>query len=137
VSTERKLPGYMTEDLTLRIVAGPASYQAFTDKPVEYIVVANQRDDVLAYIYANDEDDVVAWLSRPAAGLEGHNTYYPWMMRLRELKARGVPPSAALDELARAGTDTPVNPRSHVVPNSRQHAASLAALEEIARAPGQ
>jgi hypothetical protein len=122
----------MTEDLSLREVSGPPSYKGITDKPVEYIAVANQSDDIIAYVYANDEDDVVAWLTRPAAGHEAHGAYYPWMMKLRELKARGVTPSAALGELVRDGTDAPANPRSHVVPGSRQHAASLAALKQIA-----
>jgi len=132
MSTDRKPPGYMTEDLQLREVSGPLSYKGVTDKSLEYIAVANQNDDIIAYIYANDEDDVVAWLARPAAGHEAHGAYYPWMVKLRELKARGVKPSVALDELARDGTDAPANPRSHVVPGSRQHAASVAALKEIA-----
>jgi hypothetical protein len=132
MSTDRKPPGYMTEDLQLREVSGPPSYKGITDKPVEYIAIANQSDAVIAYIYANDEDDVAAWLARPAAGHEGHGAYYPWMIKLRALKARGVPPTAALDELAREGTDAPQDPRSHVVPGSRQHADSLAALKQIA-----
>jgi hypothetical protein len=124
----------MTEDLQLREVSGPATYQGITEKAVEYIAVANQSDDIIAYVYANDEDDVVAWLARPAAGHEAHGAYYPWMIKLRALKARGVAPTAALDELARDATDAPANPRSHVVPGSRKHAASLAALKELAGA---
>ena len=134
-STDRTPPGYMTEDLEFRVVSGPPSYKGITDKPVDYIGVANQSDDLIAYIYANDEDDVVAWLAHPAAGHEGHGAYYPWMIKLRELKARGIKPSAALDELVRGGTDAPASPRSHVVPGPRQHAASLAVLKEIAGVP--
>jgi hypothetical protein len=135
VSTDRKPPGYLTEDLQLRVVAGPASYQGITEKPVEYIAVVNQSDELIAYIYANDEDDVVAWLARPAAGDEAHGAYYPWMVKLRALKARGVKPSAALDELVQGGVDVPATPRSHIVPGSRQRAASLAALKQIADVP--
>lgn len=134
MSTDRKPPGYMTEDLQLREVSGPPSYKGITEKPVEYIAIANQSDDVIAYIYANDEDDVVAWQARPAVGHEAHSAYYPWMIKLRDFKARGLKPSAALDELVRGGTDDPANPRGHVVPGSRQHAASLAALKQLAGA---
>jgi hypothetical protein len=132
MGTDRKPPGYMTEDLTLRVVGGPPTYKGITEKPLEYIAIANQSDVVIAYIYANDEEDVAAWLARPAAGHEGHSAYYPWMVKLRDCKARGLPPSAALDELVRDGTDAPANPRSHVVPGPRQHADSLAALKQLA-----
>jgi hypothetical protein len=135
MSTGRKPPGYMTEDLQLREVAGPPTYKGITEKPVEYIAIANQSDALIAYLYANDEDDVVGWLARPAAGHEGHSAYYPWMVKLRDCKARGLAPSAALDELVREKTDTPEDPRSHVVPGSRQHAASLAELKQIAGVP--
>jgi hypothetical protein len=128
MSTDGKPPGYMTEDLQLREVSGPPSYKGLTEKPIDYITIANQSDDIIAYIYANDEDDVVAWLARPGV----HSGYSPWMHKLRALKARGVAPSAALDELTRDGTDAPDDPRSHVVPGSRQRAASLAALKQIA-----
>jgi hypothetical protein len=132
MTTDRKTPGYMTEDLQLREVSGPPTYKGITEKPVDYVEVANPSDEIIAYIYVNDEDDVVAWLARPAAGHEGHGAYYPWMMKMRALKARGVKPSAALDELVQGGTDAPDNPRSHVIPGSRQHAASLTALKAIA-----
>ena len=132
MSEDRKPPGYMTEDLTLRVVSGPPSYKGVTDKPVEYLTIANQSDVVVGYLYANDEDDVVSWQPRPAAGNDAHSTYYRWMMMLRDAKARGLAPSAALDELVRIGVDHPEKPRSHVVPGPRQHAASLAALREIA-----
>jgi hypothetical protein len=132
MTTDRKTPGYMTEDLQLREVSGPPSYKGTTDKAVEYIAIANERDVIIAYIYANDEDDVVAWLTRPDGGHEAQGAYYPWMIKLRELKARGLKPLAVLDELVRVGTDTPTNPHSHVVPTSRRHATSLPALKELA-----
>lgn len=132
MSSERKPPGYMTEDLTLRQVAGPQSYKGITEKAVEYIAIANQSDVVVGYLYANDEDDVTGWQPRPAAGPDANSTYYRWMMMLRDCKARGLKPSAALDELERIGNDHPEKPFSHVVPGSRQHAPSLAALKEIA-----
>jgi hypothetical protein len=134
MSTDRKPPGYMTEDLTLRVVSGPPSYKGITEKAVEYIAIANQSDVIVGYLYANDEDDVVGWQPRPAAGNDAHSTYYRWMMMLRDCKARGLPPSAALEELVRVGVDHPEKPRSHVAAGPRQQAASLAALKEIAGA---
>ncbi|MEO3860689.1 hypothetical protein [Acrocarpospora sp. B8E8] len=135
MSTDRNPPGYMTEDLQLREISGPPSYKGITDKSVDYIAIANQSDVIIAYIYANNEDDVVGWQIRPAAGHEAHSAYYPWMIKLRDCKARGLRPSAALDELVRDEIDAPANPCSHVVPGSRQHAVGLAALKQIAGAP--
>lgn len=132
MSTDRKPPGYMTEDLTLRQVSGPPSYKGITEKAVEYIAIANQSDVIVGYLYANDEDDVVGWQPRPAAGNDANSTYYRWMMMLRDCKARGLAPSAALDELVGKGVDHPEKPRSHVAPGPRQQAPSLAALKEIA-----
>jgi hypothetical protein len=134
MSTDRKPPGYMTEDLQPRQIAGPVDYKGITDKPVEHITIANQSGVIIAYVYANDEDDVVGWQPRPAAGHQAHSAFYPWMIKLRDCKARGLEPSAALDELVRGETDDPVNPESHVVPGPRQHAPSLAALKQIAGA---
>jgi hypothetical protein len=134
MSTDRKPPGYMTEDLTFREVSGPPSYKGITDKPVEYIEIANQSDVIVGYLYANDEDDVASWQPRPAAGPDAHSTYYRWMMKLRDAKARGLKPSAAFDELVGIGIDHPEKPRSHVAPRPRQHAASLAALKQLAGA---
>ncbi|MBO3749512.1 hypothetical protein J5X84_25830 [Streptosporangiaceae bacterium NEAU-GS5] len=123
-------PGYLTEDLQLREVSGPPSYRGITSGPVQYIAIANQSGVVIAYIYANDEDDVAGWQARPDVGHEAHSGYYPWMIKLRACKARGLPPSAALDELVRDEVDTPQDPRSHVVPGPRRHADSLEALRD-------
>ena len=121
-------PGYLTDDLQLRFLAGPPSYRHATDKPVDYISVSNPVGVVVGFIYANDDDDVVAWLPRRAAGHEAHSSYYPWMVRLRDCKVRGLRPSLALEELiAVAGVDG-----TQVVAGPRQHAASLVALKAIA-----
>lgn len=127
-------PGYMTEDLELRVVSGPPRYRARTEGPVEYLTIADQSGFVVGFIYANDADDVAGWMSRAAAGHQAHSAYFPWMMKLRACKARGLPPSAALDELMRGGTDAAQNPRSHVVPETRRLALSMAALQETAEA---
>ena len=133
MSEVHKPPGYMTEDLELRVVSGPPRYLALTEGPVEYLSIAIPGGVVVGYIYANDEDDVVGWLSGSALDQQAaHSAYFPWMMKLRACKARGLLPSAALDELLRDDTGAAVDPRSHVVPGSRRRAPSLAALREAA-----
>ena len=134
MSTDREPPGYMTEDLQLRLISGPPSYRGITDKSVGYIAIANQSDVIVGYLYANDDDDVAAWQPRPAAGHDAYSTYYRWMVLLRDCKARGFKPSAAFEELVRIGDDHPENPVSHVVQGPRKYAPSLAALREIAGA---
>src|SRR5438105_3677661 len=130
--TERRPPGYLREDLEMRQIAGPISYAARTDKPVEYIALASQQDVVIGYIYANDEDKAAGWQPRPAAGFELHNYAASWMRKLQNAKDRGLKPSQALDELICAGTDYPARPLSHIVPGSRTTASGLAALKELA-----
>ena len=124
--------GYMSEDLEPRIVSGPPRYTSRTDKAVEYIALADQQDQVIGYIYANDEDDAAGWVLRPAAGVMATNLAAPWVRMLLDAKKRGLKPSAALDELIRAGTDYATAPRTHAVANSRASAASLTALQAYA-----
>lgn len=126
-------PGYMTEDLELRVIAGPPRYRARTEGPVEYLTVADQGGVVVGYIYANDGDDAAGWVSHAAAGHHAHSAYPPWMAKLRVCKARGLLPSAALTELVRDGTDSTENPRSRVQV-ARHCAPSVAGLREKAAA---
>ena len=118
----------MSEDLQPRIIAGPPLYTSRTEKPVEHIALADQRDVVFGYIYANNDDEAVGFEGRPAAGYESWNLVAPWNRMLSDAKRRGLKPSDALDELIRAGSVA----RSHVVPGSRRTAASLAALKKLA-----
>ena len=123
----RKVRGPMSEDLELRIVSGPPRYTSRTDKPVEHLALADDQGNVIGYIYANDEDEAAGWQARPAAGFHAQNLVAPWIRMLHEAKRRSLKPSAALDELMGCS-----HPHTHIVPNSRQRSANLAALKELA-----
>ena len=123
--------GPFSEDLEPRIVSGPPKYTSRTEKPVEHVALANARDVVIGYIYANDDDGAAGWVARAEAGPEDQNLVAPWIRMLQDAKRRGLKPSEALDEMIRAGSDA----RGHVVPGSRQAAASLAALKRLAKEP--
>src|SRR5204862_4791325 len=94
-----RAPGYLTEDLQPREIAGPPRYRSRTDKAVECIAIADRQEVVIGYLYANDEDDAAGWQARPAAGVEAQNLAAPWIRRLRDAKQRGLRPTEALDEL--------------------------------------
>ncbi|HEX7900830.1 MAG TPA: hypothetical protein VF950_23940 [Planctomycetota bacterium] len=127
---EDRRPGPFSEDLELRVVSGPPKYTSRTDKPVEHITLADARDVVIGYIYANDDDDAAGWVARAEADSEAWNLAARWARMLMDAKRRGLKPSGALDEMIRAGSDA----RSHVVPGSRRTAAGLAALRKLATA---
>jgi hypothetical protein len=123
-------PGFLTEDLELRVTGGPPRYRSKTDGPVDYITIRDAQDGVIGHIYANHEDDAAGWHPRPGAGPEALNLAAPWVRMLHAAKARGLAPTAALDELVARGTDQEANPRSMVV-YARQSAAGIAALAEL------
>ena len=134
MSQRRRAPGFLTEDLHPVQVGGPPRYTSRTDRPVEHIAIADQDDELLGYFYANDEDGAAGFVARPAAGPAAYNLTWRWVRMLHDAKARGIPPTAALDEMIRAGVDSTDNPRSHVASAERQRAASLAELEAKASA---
>ena len=127
MTTGRRPPGYMTEDLEMAKVSGPPKYTSRTDKAVDHIALADKQGTVIGYIYANDEDDAAGWQGRPSAGFAAQNLAGPWLMKLRDAKKRGLEPTAALDALMGAS-----DANSQVVPSSRQTSPSLAALKELA-----
>ncbi|MEU3291417.1 hypothetical protein ABZ722_03535 [Streptomyces longwoodensis] len=129
MSRERNVQPRLTEPLQFEEVAGPARYSRTTDKPVQYVTVANGQGTVLGYVWANDEDDAAGWKVRKAGGDEAFNRGALYVSRLRDAKARGISPSAALAELLR--DSDPANP-SHVVPGSLTQAPSLQAVKELA-----
>ncbi|GAA3600433.1 hypothetical protein [Kribbella ginsengisoli] len=133
---EIRTPGYLTEDLTLRIVGGPPCYRGVTDKPIEYIAIADVSDRVVGFLYANDDDDAVGWQPKAAAGQAAHSAYFPWMMKLRECKARGLSPTEALRELMSETPDSPEELHSYVVPGTWHSAAGLAILKRLANTEG-
>jgi hypothetical protein len=52
-------------------------------------------------VWANDEDDAAAWDAREAGGATAANSGMLWLEVLRDAKARGLAPTAALGEIAR------------------------------------
>ncbi|WP_030547217.1 hypothetical protein [Streptomyces albus] len=135
----RAVPRF-TEDLRLRQTGGPAVYGHTTGKPVRYLTVANDRAGVIGYLWANDEDGAAGWEPRPAAGGDAFNGARPWLARLRDAKARELPPTAALREIAEepateepaAGEPPAGGAAGTVVPGPLAEAPSLAALRDLA-----
>ncbi|WP_159394298.1 hypothetical protein [Streptomyces sp. NRRL S-495] len=121
----------LREDMQLKLVeGGPVDYAYRTDKPVEFVTVANEASGVLGYIWASDEDDAAGWVERPAVLVEASNSGSYWLRKLREAKARSLTPSQALAELAE---DRPGGRIGAIVPGSRSRADTVIALEEKAR----
>lgn len=129
MSRERQVDPRITEPLQFEEVAGPPRYARSTDKPVQYVTVANQQGAVLGYVWANDEDDAAGWKARQAGGDEAFNRGALYVSKLRDAKARGLSPTGALAELMR-DTD-PANP-SHVVPGSFKEASVLDVVKDLA-----
>ncbi|MEU3512396.1 hypothetical protein ABZ733_31855 [Streptomyces longwoodensis] len=129
MSRERNVQPRLTEPLQFEEVAGPPRYARTTDKPVQYVTVANGQGTVLGYVWANDEDDAAGWTVRKSGGDEAFNRGALYVSRLRDAKARGITPTAALAELL--GYSDPANP-SHVVPGSLTQAPSLQVVKERA-----
>ncbi|KQV16802.1 hypothetical protein ASC99_26895 [Kitasatospora sp. Root107] len=110
-------------------MGGPPRYTEQTDKPVEYVAVADKLVGVLGWAWVCDADDAAGFVERAAAGSNAHGASTSWDSYTREAKARELPPSHALAELiagqhARAG---------HLaVPGELARATSVAVLEERA-----
>ncbi|MGW4898385.1 hypothetical protein ACWEQL_40020 [Kitasatospora sp. NPDC004240] len=120
----------LADDMQLRRVeGGPVSYNPRTTHAVEYVAIANTTDGVIGYLWACDADDAAGWEGRRAVGPISMNGGKYWVMKLREAKARGIPPSAALAEFA---SDTGGGWSGQVVPGSRAQAASVAELQAVA-----
>ncbi|MGW1737112.1 hypothetical protein [Streptomyces sp. NPDC001937] len=125
---DRRNPRF-DEDLHFERSDGPPDYAYRTDGPVRYFAVADDTGTVLGYVWGNDQDDAAAWEPRPAAGPKAFNGGFLWEMKLREFKARGTTPTAALTEMFRDSGDIE---SSRVVPGSLAEAPTLAALKELA-----
>lgn len=117
-----------TEPLQFKVVGGPEDYGDTAESTVRYVVVAN-RSGVLGYLWAADEEDSAGYEPRPAGGGDAFNAGSPWIMKLREAKARSLKPSQALAELSELPGDEQMG---RVVPGSEAEAPSLAALTELA-----
>lgn len=121
----------LDEDLKLESVAGgPPRYRRDTQGPVQYLAIADPRDAVIGYVWANDADDAAGWLLRAAAGDDAFNEGFVWATKLHDAKARGVSPTAALTTMIR---DSDTVGTSHVVPGSSTEAPSLTMVKDLAR----
>ncbi|HEV8146923.1 MAG TPA: hypothetical protein VGP79_11100 [Bryobacteraceae bacterium] len=127
MTTRRRPPGYMTEDLELRVVSGPPKYTSRTDKPVDHITLQTTAGEVMGYIYVNDDDDAAGWCPHAGASPTAQNHAAFWIRILLDFKKRGLKPSAALDQMLRT-----THPRSHVVTGSRTTSTNLAELKVLA-----
>lgn len=117
--------GYFNEDLAPRITGGPPRYTSQTAGPVVYVAVTAGR--VIGYLYANDADDAAGWVPRLEATPAEQNLAAAWIFRLRDAKARGLAPVAALNELRGAASGP-----SAIPPDAPRAAESLAALRALA-----
>lgn len=125
--TRRPAPGYMTEDLELRIIAGPPRYASRTEKPVEYFALETAAGERIGYFYFNDADDAAGFRPQAGASPTALNHAAFWVQMLLDSKIRGLKPSGALAEMLAVNISL-----SRVVPGSRAVAESLGRLEEIA-----
>lgn len=129
MSRDPHVPPRVTEPLQWEEVASPPRYAKTTDKPVQYVAVADRSGTVLGYVWLNDEDDAAGWQFRRAGGDEAFNMGALWAGELHEAKERGLTPSAALAAMTREyGPEDP----SHIVPDSLKEAPSLQAVKELA-----
>ncbi|GAA4572230.1 hypothetical protein [Planotetraspora kaengkrachanensis] len=109
---------------------GPAEYRSTTGTFIRYFAVADDAGAVLGYVWAAHGDDAAAWEPRPSAGPEASDAGRLWSRRLREFKARGIAPIAALGEMfqepGHIGT-------GHAVAGSLTEAGDLPSLKALAR----
>jgi hypothetical protein len=108
---------------------GPPCYGPTTDKPVQYLAVADRDGEVLGYAWAGDED-AAAYEPREAGGPRAANEGGFWIRRLRDAKQRGILPSQALTELY--GTPETVG-KGRPLPGSLADAPNAAAGEAVAK----
>jgi hypothetical protein len=121
----RQPPGFLTEDLAPRITGGPPRYSSRTEGPVVYVPVTVGR--VIGYLFANDADDAAGWVPRLESTPAEQNLAAAWIFRLRDAKARGLAPVAALNELRGAASGP-----SAIPSDAPRTAESLDALRAIA-----
>jgi hypothetical protein len=120
---------FMNEPLQFKMVGGRPRYGNETDKPVEYVAVANEESGLIGYIWVNDADDAASWVERPDADPDSFEGAALWFDLLRHYKAQGLPPSQALARIAEhPGGEV----SGRVVAGSRAMASSLAELRRIA-----
>lgn len=121
----------LNEDLPFNAApGGPPRYNSRTDKPVQYLTVADLTGTVIGYVWANDEDEAAGWLDRKAAGPAAFNEGVLWTLWLRDAKARGITPRKALAEMERTST---AGGNGRVVPGSPTEIQDVEILRALAR----
>ncbi|MFF2014070.1 hypothetical protein ACFVWY_34095 [Streptomyces sp. NPDC058195] len=132
MSSEQRPNPRLNEDLLFnRAPGGPPRYGSTSDKPVQYLAVADRSGEVIGYVWANDADDAAGWLVRAAGGDEAFNKGGRWARRLHDAKARGLAPTAALAEMIEQSDPAK---SSHVVPGSLTEAPSADTVRALAAA---
>ena len=128
MTTGRRPPGFMTEDIQPTVSGGPAKYTSKTDKSIDYIALADEAGAIIGYIYANDEDVAAGWVPHAKATPAQQNLAVPWIALLRDARKRGINPTAALEELLIA---RPAN-KTRAVEGLRGSLPSIGALKILA-----
>ncbi|MFD5065719.1 hypothetical protein [Streptomyces sp. NPDC058394] len=130
MSREQRPNPRLNEDLLFNAApGGPPRYSHLSDKPVQYLTIANRDGDVIGYAWANDEDDAAGWAVRKAGGDKAFNDGSVWAIKLHDAKARGILPAAALAEMIQGSDPTK---RSHVVPGSLAEAPNADVVRRLA-----
>ncbi|GAA1858499.1 hypothetical protein GCM10009736_26890 [Actinomadura bangladeshensis] len=113
----------------------PPSYDLTTTGPVRHLPVVGDDGLVLGYLWAGLHGNAAQFLPRDDAAAIGSAAMSPWILRLRELHAEGVP---AIEALQRCRT-FPADPTAgHVRPDApAQESASLDDLRRHASVYGQ
>ncbi|MFF3781350.1 hypothetical protein [Streptomyces sp. NPDC001933] len=132
MSNEQRSNPRLNEDLLFNEApGGPPRYSSRSNKPVQYLTVADRDGEAIGYVWANDEDDAAGWLVREAGGDEAFNKGARWARRLHDAKARGIAPTAALTEMIK---ESDPSKSSHVVPGSLAEAPNADAVRSLAAA---
>ncbi|GAA3807322.1 hypothetical protein [Streptomyces chiangmaiensis] len=130
MTSDRPVNPRLNEDLRFDVEpGGPPRYNSTTDKPVQYLKVADTEGQVIGYVWANDEDDAAGWVTRKAGGPPAFNEGVLWATWLHEAKERGIPPTAALAEMVR---DSSAGGIGHVVPGFSAEAPTPATVAALA-----
>ncbi|MFE1171714.1 hypothetical protein [Streptomyces sp. NPDC058773] len=74
-------------------------YESWTDGPVRYVKVLS-RDRVMGYLWAGTAEDAAGYEPRTAAGEAAFEEGIPWLLHFAKARQAGVPPLAALREVA-------------------------------------
>ncbi|WP_328887796.1 hypothetical protein [Streptomyces sp. NBC_00316] len=130
MSREQRPNPRLNEDLLFNVApGGPPRYSHVSNKPVQYLTVADRDGQVIGYAWANDEDDAAGWVVRKAGGDEAFNEGSVWAIKLHDAKARGIAPTAALAEMIQESDPTKT---SHVVPDSLSEAPNPDVVRKLA-----